>query len=160
MYVQISTSLKLCWVKHKDMTKCETTTTGLWRLSEHRIHVLLSTLGGPCQLMSQELERVSVDMKDSLRVVKVDCDRYPNLATKYGIGGLPTVVLFKNGSPVMKEVIDIQNTSASWRLHLLLNFTFKLIRSFIFKQIIQQEGFIPANQLTVRLRDILSQKAK
>lgn len=38
--------------------------------------------------------------KNRLQIVKIDTDKYPNLATKYGIQALPTLVVFKNGQPI------------------------------------------------------------
>ena len=55
---------------------------------------------GPCQLMAKILEQVNAQMKDQLRVVKINTDNYPDLATQYQIHALPTLVLFKQGQPV------------------------------------------------------------
>ena len=55
---------------------------------------------GPCQMMAPILEEVNSRLKDRLRVVKINSDNYPDLATKYHIHALPTLVLFKNGLPV------------------------------------------------------------
>lgn len=54
---------------------------------------------GPCQMMSPILEQVGANLRDRLQVVKIDTDKYPNLATQYQIEALPTLVLFKNGQP-------------------------------------------------------------
>ncbi|MGL4880605.1 MAG: thioredoxin [Waterburya sp.] len=58
-----------------------------------------ATWCGPCQMMSPILEQVGANLRDRLQVVKIDTDKYPNLATKYNIDALPTLVLFKNGKP-------------------------------------------------------------
>lgn len=55
---------------------------------------------GPCQMMAKILEQVNAQMRDRLRVVKINTDNYPDLATTYGIQALPTLVLFKQGQPV------------------------------------------------------------
>lgn len=55
---------------------------------------------GPCQLMAGELEQVKAKTQDQLQIVKIDTDRYPNLASQYQIQALPTMVLFKNGQVV------------------------------------------------------------
>ena len=55
---------------------------------------------GPCQMMAPILEQVNTQMKQQLRVVKIDTDKYPQLASRYGIHALPTLVLFKGGKPV------------------------------------------------------------
>lgn len=58
-----------------------------------------ATWCGPCQMMSPILDQVGASLRDRLQVVKIDTDKYPNLATKYRIEALPTLVLFKNGQP-------------------------------------------------------------
>ncbi|MGL5873081.1 MAG: thioredoxin [Xenococcaceae cyanobacterium] len=59
-----------------------------------------ATWCGPCQMMSPILEQVGGHLKDRLQVVKIDTDKYPELATQYQIHALPTLVLFKNGEPI------------------------------------------------------------
>ena len=39
-------------------------------------------------------------LKGRLQVVKIDTDKYGNIAGRYQISGLPTLILFKNGKPV------------------------------------------------------------
>lgn len=58
-----------------------------------------ATWCGPCQMMSPILEQVGANLRDRIQVVKIDTDKYPNLATEYQIEALPTLVLFKNGQP-------------------------------------------------------------
>ncbi|MBE9041029.1 thioredoxin [Oscillatoriales cyanobacterium LEGE 11467] len=55
---------------------------------------------GPCQMMTPILEQVNNQLKQKLRVVKINTDNYPHLGTKYQIAALPTLVLFKNGQAV------------------------------------------------------------
>ncbi|MGG6292993.1 thioredoxin [Leptolyngbya sp. AN02str] len=55
---------------------------------------------GPCQMMARFLEEVNGEMKSKLRIVKINTDNYPELATKYQIHALPTLVLFKRGEAV------------------------------------------------------------
>ena len=59
-----------------------------------------ATWCGPCQMMSPILEQVNSHLKDRLKVVKIDTDKYGNLASQYQIQALPTLVLFKNGQPI------------------------------------------------------------
>ena len=58
-----------------------------------------ATWCGPCQMMSPILEQVGANLRDRLQIVKIDTDKYPGLASQYGIEALPTLVLFKNGQP-------------------------------------------------------------
>lgn len=55
---------------------------------------------GPCQMMAPILEQVNTQMKQQLRVVKINTDKYPQLASQHQIHALPTLVLFKQGKPV------------------------------------------------------------
>lgn len=61
-----------------------------------------ATWCGPCQMMAPILEQVGANLRDRLQVVKIDTDKYPNIASKYQVEALPTLVLFKNGQPVEK----------------------------------------------------------
>jgi thioredoxin len=61
-----------------------------------------ATWCGPCQMMTPILEQVGASLRDRLQVVKIDTDKYPNLASKYQIEALPTLVLFKDGEPAEK----------------------------------------------------------
>lgn len=57
---------------------------------------------GPCQLMASILEQVNQEMKNRLQIVKINTDNYPVLASEHRIQALPTLVLFKNGQPVVR----------------------------------------------------------
>ena len=59
-----------------------------------------ATWCGPCQMLAPVLEEVGAALRDRLQVVKIDSDKYPNLASQYRIYALPTLVLFKDGQPV------------------------------------------------------------
>lgn len=52
---------------------------------------------GPCQMMAKILEDFNARMKQRVRVVKINTDNYPQLASQYQIEALPTLVLFKQG---------------------------------------------------------------
>ncbi|AFY69464.1 thioredoxin [Thalassoporum mexicanum PCC 7367] len=55
---------------------------------------------GPCQIMARVLEQVSPQVKDKAQIVKINTDIYQGLASQYGIHGLPTMMIFKDGKPV------------------------------------------------------------
>ncbi len=55
-----------------------------------------ATWCGPCRMISPIIDELAKETTD-LMVVKVDVDKYPNIATKYGIMSIPTLKVFKNG---------------------------------------------------------------
>lgn len=61
-----------------------------------------ATWCGPCQMMVPILERVQTQMGKAIQVVKIDSDKYPQLASEYQVEALPTLILFKQGKPVDK----------------------------------------------------------
>ena len=52
---------------------------------------------GPCKQISPVLEEISNEMSDEITVAKHNIDNEPNTPTKYGIRGIPTMLLFKGG---------------------------------------------------------------
>jgi len=51
----------------------------------------------PCKQIPPILKEVKEEFRQQLRIIKVDVDRNPNIATKYQIKSVPTMMLFKNG---------------------------------------------------------------
>jgi thioredoxin 2 len=52
---------------------------------------------GPCRAMAPHFERAAQQLKDRVRLVKVNTEEAPQLAARYGIRAIPTLVLFRNG---------------------------------------------------------------
>ena len=52
---------------------------------------------GPCKQIGPVLEEISNEMKDQIIIAKHNIDKEPNTPTKYGIRGIPTMLLFKGG---------------------------------------------------------------
>ena len=52
---------------------------------------------GPCKQIGPALEEISDEMKDKVIIAKHNIDQEPNTPTKYGIRGIPTMLLFKGG---------------------------------------------------------------
>ncbi len=79
-----------------------------------------ATWCGPCQMMAPILDRVGTQLKGRVQIVKIDTDKYPNLASQYQINALPTLVLFKNAQPVERIEGLVQADQLIGRLQTLL----------------------------------------
>ena len=58
----------------------------------------------PCKMMSPILEEVSEKLEGEVSFVKIDVDECRDLAEKYGIMSIPTMIVFENGEPAKKLV--------------------------------------------------------
>ena len=54
----------------------------------------------PCKMIAPILEQIAEEYEGRLQVVKLDIDGNPQTVTQYGVMGIPTLILFKNGAPV------------------------------------------------------------
>ena len=54
----------------------------------------------PCLIFSPILEKIAQDYQDKLILAKANLDTVPDIARKYGIDRIPTILLFKNGKLV------------------------------------------------------------
>jgi len=52
---------------------------------------------GPCQMLSPVIEEVGQEMKDKVKVVKMNVDENPQTSQQYGITAIPTAILFEKG---------------------------------------------------------------
>ncbi len=59
---------------------------------------------GPCRQVGPILEEISKELEGKLKVVKLDVDSNPRIAQTYGIRGIPTLLLFKNGQVTGQKV--------------------------------------------------------
>jgi len=53
---------------------------------------------GPCKMMTPILKQTKDSLGDKVRIVKVDVDKNPEAARQYGVQGVPTLILFQNGT--------------------------------------------------------------
>ncbi len=59
---------------------------------------------GPCKQIGPSLEEISVEMADKVTVAKVNVDENPATPQKYGVRGIPTLILFKGGQVAATKV--------------------------------------------------------
>jgi thioredoxin 1 len=59
---------------------------------------------GPCKQIGPSLEEISDEMKDKITVGKVNIDENPVTPTKYGVRGIPTMLVFKDGEAAATKV--------------------------------------------------------
>lgn len=52
---------------------------------------------GPCKMIAPVLDQIAVEFADKLKVVKLNIDENPATPQHYGVRGIPTLMLFKNG---------------------------------------------------------------
>lgn len=57
---------------------------------------------GPCKSMAPVYERAAAEFETRVRLAKVNTDEQPALATRFGIRGIPTFVIFRNGKEVAR----------------------------------------------------------
>ena len=59
---------------------------------------------GPCRMIAPALEEISDTLGDKVSVVKLNIDDNPDAPARYGVRGIPTMILFKDGEPAATKV--------------------------------------------------------
>ncbi|MGH2787172.1 MAG: thioredoxin [Actinomycetota bacterium] len=52
---------------------------------------------GPCRTVVPELEKISAEYKEKIKIVKLNIDEAPSVAARYGVMSIPTIALFADG---------------------------------------------------------------
>ena len=62
-----------------------------------------ATWCGPCQMMGPILQQVKEELGEEVKILKIDIDKYQDLAARYQVQGVPTFAIFKNSQLLWKE---------------------------------------------------------
>ena len=70
---------------------------------------------GPCKMIAPALEELSQTLGDKVTIAKLNIDENPETPGKYGVRGIPTMLLFKGGEPVAQKVGALPKSQlAAW----------------------------------------------
>ena len=75
---------------------------------------------GPCRIVGPIVQEIGDDFGDKVLVGKLDVDHNPQSAMKYGIRNIPTILYFKNGEVVDKQVGAVPKQVLAQKLEALL----------------------------------------
>jgi thioredoxin 1 len=59
---------------------------------------------GPCKMIGPALEEIATELGERVTVAKINIDENPNTPTKYGVRGIPTLMLFKDGQVAATKI--------------------------------------------------------
>ncbi|MEM9922706.1 MAG: thioredoxin [Cyanobacteria bacterium P01_D01_bin.50] len=66
---------------------------------------------GPCRMVAPVVDEISSQFEGQIKVVKVNTDENPNVASQYGIRSIPTLMIFKGGQKVDMVVGAVPKTT-------------------------------------------------
>lgn len=66
---------------------------------------------GPCRMVAPIVEELAKEYQGKAKVAKLNVDQNPNIAGKYGIMSIPTLMIFKNGQPA-DQIVGAQPKQA------------------------------------------------
>jgi thioredoxin 1 len=59
---------------------------------------------GPCRMIAPALEEISKELGDRVNIVKLNIDENPEAPGRYGVRGIPTMILFRDGQPAATKI--------------------------------------------------------
>ena len=81
---------------------------------------------GPCKMIAPSIDELAEELEGKVKFTKVDVDENPDIAMKYGIRGIPTLLVFKDGAPVDQLVGAHPKSTIKKRLESALQNDLKL----------------------------------
>jgi thioredoxin 1 len=63
---------------------------------------------GPCRMLAPVIEELAQEMSGQVTIAKIDTDQSVNVAAKYEVTSIPTLILFKNGQ-IVKRVVGLKD---------------------------------------------------
>ena len=75
---------------------------------------------GPCRMLTPIVNELAEEYKERAVIAKMDVDSSPGTSVKYGIRNIPTILFFKNGEVVDKQVGAVPKTTLAAKLDALL----------------------------------------
>ena len=75
---------------------------------------------GPCRMVGPVVDEIHTDYEGRAIVGKVDVDNNPEIAQKYGIRNIPTILFLKNGEIVDKQVGAVQKSTLAEKLDAMM----------------------------------------
>lgn len=64
---------------------------------------MFATWCGPCKMLEPAVKQVAQKLSGAIRVIKIDIDRNPHVASAYQVQGVPTLILFKKGKVLWRQ---------------------------------------------------------
>ena len=58
---------------------------------------------GPCRMMAPQFERAAADLEPQVRLAKLDTEAHQDIAARYGIRSIPTLIVFRQGAEIARQ---------------------------------------------------------
>ena len=66
---------------------------------------------GPCKMLTPVIEELAAEYGETVKIAKVNVDQQPNLAARYGIRSIPTIIIFRAGE-IVEQMVGMQAKEA------------------------------------------------
>ena len=70
-----------------------------------------ATWCGPCRMLGPTIAKIAQEQEGKVKVCKLDVDECPNVAVRYGIASIPTLIVFENGA-IKAQAVGVRPKSA------------------------------------------------